>query len=102
MTRNRILFILSLLLIGSAVIWAAPKPPGQHLNVTEVSIDFVAEMLRITGEDFDFGGPIAVTLGEIGEITSLCALDVAALDAAFMAQRPKGRLPVPGSWIGRP
>ncbi len=69
MTRKRIAFTLGLVLIGAAAL-AAPKPPGQHLNVTEVTADIDAGTLTIVGEDFDFGpGPLVVTLGEYGLLT---------------------------------
>ena len=67
--RKRIAFPLCLILIGTAAL-AAPKPPGQHLNVTEVTADIDAGTLTIVGEDFDFGpGPLVVTLGEYGLLT---------------------------------
>ena len=66
--RQQIKLTLFLALIGTAAL-AAPKPPGQHLNVTEVTADIGAGTLTITGEDFNVGpGPLDVALGEFGSL----------------------------------
>jgi len=56
---------------------AGQKPggqqPGGHLRIDEVLVDFTLETITITGEDFDFGGYLEVTLGQVpGDITGLC------------------------------
>lgn len=53
-----------------------PKPPGQHLNITEVIADCENHTLLIRGEDFDFGHYLEVTLGELGDISSYCEEDL--------------------------
>ena len=57
-------FLLSIALIGPPT-WA--KPPGGHLNITEVFVD--ATELIIKREDFDIGAPVVGTLGEFGQLT---------------------------------
>lgn len=99
MTSNRQAFIFSLLLVVPAAVSAAPKPPGKHLNVTEVTIDFATEMLRIISEDFDFGGPISVSLGEIGDISSLCALDVSGSPHQIHCDFSAAGLPPDGDYL---
>ena len=50
--------------------WGRPKT---QLRITEVSVDFNAQIIKITGSDFDFGpGPLRVSLGELGDISALC------------------------------
>ena len=52
--------------------------PGARLNIVEVFTDFEQEFITIIGEDFDFGRPLVVTLGEagnFGDISDLCVAD---------------------------
>ncbi len=64
------ILLCSLSLNGPTALAAQPKPtpPGNHLNITEVLVDFDGEgvpvSITITGEHFDFGGPLEVTLGD--------------------------------------
>ena len=56
---------------------AAPggQNPGGDLRVTEVFVDFNAESIEVTGENFDFGpGPLTVSLGEFGDVSALCSV----------------------------
>ena len=46
----------------------APSPPGDHLIITEVAVDFDAKTLTITGEHFSFGNDLEVTLGGFGPL----------------------------------
>jgi len=77
---------ISIFILLSALAWiltttptalAAPpegQQPGGHLRITEVLVDFNAETLAVTGEDFDFNNisKLHITLGEFGDITALC------------------------------
>ncbi len=69
------LLAIPLFSVPSTVLAAKPKPgpPGHHLNITEVFVDFGPPgSLTINGEDFNFGpGPLVVTLGEFGELSVL-------------------------------
>ena len=59
------LILLATLSVGQS----APKPPGQHLSITEVSVIFgPPDIIVIKGEDFDFGSPLDVALGEFGSL----------------------------------
>ena len=55
----------------------AAAPPGGHLNIDEVWVNFgPPDTLRIRGEDFDFGpGPLVVTLGNFGPLTMLAPIE---------------------------
>ena len=48
-------FVLLLVLVIASQAWSA-KPPGGHLNITVVLVDFDQETITIVGEDLDFGG----------------------------------------------
>ena len=70
--------LLALLLLSGPLApdgASAAQPPGKHLIISQVSVDFGAQTIVITGADFDFGAPLQVMLGEIGSITSLCSAD---------------------------
>jgi hypothetical protein len=63
------------LIIIAGIFYAQPalgaKPPGGHLNIVEVMLDFDNEVITIIGEDFDFGDPLVVTLGGV-DISNHC------------------------------
>jgi len=59
-----IVFLLSI----SISLNAMAAPPGGHLNITEVLVDFDAKTITIMGEDLDFGGELDVTLGDMGSL----------------------------------
>ncbi len=68
-----------LLAVGSAALGqGGAKQPGGHLQINEVWVDFDAQTIQITGRDFDFGRPLRVSLGELGDISSLCAANFSA------------------------
>ena len=67
-----------LLLLNAALGPAAdaappgPAPPGGHLNITAVVVDTGPPgLLTISGESFDLGGPLEVTLGEFGTLATV-------------------------------
>lgn len=69
-----------LLLLNAALGPAAdaappgPAPPGGHLNITAVVVDTGPPgLLTISGENFDLGGPLEVTLGEFGTLATVSA-----------------------------
>jgi len=70
------ILLLSMVIVGIPALEAmAADEPGGNVRITEVYVDFDAEVINITGEDFDFGNNLQVTLGEIGDITDLCLPD---------------------------
>ena len=52
--------------LAATVVWAQ-QPPGQHLNIEEVTVTIgVSDIeLEISGWDFDFGEPLEVTLAGV-------------------------------------
>ena len=54
-------FLLSMAMVAQAEGEVKPKPPGQHLNITEVNADCATHTLLITGEDFNIGHYLEVT-----------------------------------------
>jgi Collagen triple helix repeat (20 copies) len=71
-SRRLALWTLACLLAAAPAIAAGP---GRHLEITEVAVDFGTSTIAITGQDFDFGGGLTVSLGEIGDVTALCTAD---------------------------
>ncbi|MGB0909698.1 MAG: hypothetical protein ACPGYT_05000 [Nitrospirales bacterium] len=55
---------------GASVVTAKPgaTPPGDHINITEVSVDTAADTITIIGEELGFGNPLEVTLGAFGPL----------------------------------
>ena len=73
-TLSRAVVVALILLATSLGVQSAPNPPGGHLNITEVSVVFgPPDLIVIKGEDFDFGSPLDVTLGEFGSLFILAA-----------------------------
>ncbi len=70
--RMRCVGLVSVLAVATAA-GAGGRQPGGHLRITEVLVDFAAEEIQITGEQFDFGRPLRVSLGQLGDISGLCA-----------------------------
>ena len=63
------------ILATNAQVYAAKavNGPGGHLRITGVFVDNAVETIIIEGEDFDFGSPLTVTLGDV-DITEICTL----------------------------
>ena len=72
-TTGVLLLLLSIALPVSGQSSTKPRPPGNHLNISEVFVDKGEGRLTILGEDFDFGSPLVVTLGEFGALEILQA-----------------------------
>jgi len=85
--------------ISIAGVTLAAGPPGDHLNITEVFVDSDAGTILILGEDFDFGGALQVTLGEIGDITSDCTEDLVSDPQTITCDLSSNGFPVPGDYL---
>ena len=66
-----------------------PTPPGNHLNIIEVSVDFNTNTLTIIGEDLGFGAPLVVTLGGI-DIGFMTATNVEIVSTITSSTFPPG------------
>ena len=74
--------------------------PGHHLRVTEVHIDFDTEVIGVTGDDFDFGsGPLLVSLGTLGDISSICMVDFTLPHRISCDFSGAGGLPSDGDYL---
>lgn len=84
------LLAIPLFSVPSTALAAKPKPtpPGNHLNITKVAVDFDAETLTITGEQFSFVNTLEVTLGEFGLLNI-----VTTTDTEIVVDFPGGGLP---------
>ena len=78
-----LLFAGAVFMAGTTAVQAA-EPPGGHLNIVEVELDFETSTMYIYGEDFDFGEPLMVTLGTIGPITDFCSADPQLITCIFL------------------
>ena len=89
--RTYLRFVLGVIALGLAALMAQGKGgqnPGGHLRVTEVLVDFNAQAIEITGEDFDFGlGPLTISLGELGDISALSTVRFLPYQAGFPTKR---------------
>ncbi|MDH3920103.1 MAG: hypothetical protein OEU25_18220, partial [Rhodospirillales bacterium] len=97
--------LLSAAALGQGALAAPPAgdKPGGHLKITEVVVDFPGETILITGEGFDFGGPLQITLGDagnVGDISVDCTEDLAAApQTIFCDLGPAGGLPEAGDYL---
>jgi len=86
------IFVLLLVLVIASQAWSA-KPPGGHLNITEVEVDLSAGangQITIMGEDLDFGGALDVTLGDFGSLAIVGAPTPTMIVADLPAGIPEG------------
>jgi len=88
MSRERIAYVLgAVLLVVVSVSPAHAAPPGGHLNIEEVlvTIGDPDTTLEINGQDFDFGGPLQVSLaGVAAMLTSATSTQIIATVATSL------------------
>ena len=84
---------------------SSSNQPGHHLEITEVFVDFGAEAIVITGEDFDFGpGPLLVLLGDVGNpaagnITATCVANLVTVPQEIVCDFSGAGLPPDGDYL---
>lgn len=67
------LLLTTLTMLGFCGLARATAPPGTHLHIEDVSVDFTAKKILILGQMFNFGpGPLRVTLANVGNLTPIC------------------------------
>lgn len=77
---------------------ALAAPPGDHLLITAVHVDETLNTIMIMGQQFNFGpGPLVVTLGQVGNITSQCQTPPPT--AALITCTLSGGLPPAGDYL---
>jgi microcystin-dependent protein len=80
------LLLVAIMFAGSTQAAPAAQLPGQHLNVEQVFIvPGNPDTLLIMGNDFDFGKPLAVELGDLGALVI-----VSATATQIVAELPDG------------
>jgi hypothetical protein len=90
--------LLSLLVATQAFAAKAPEPP---LRITEVALNFLAETMTIKGQSFA-NGPLTVTLGNLGNITTQCATNFLAIPQLITCDfSSTGGLPIDGDYLLR-
>lgn len=85
--------------LGLAPVPALAAGPGGHLEITEVAVDAAAETITISGRDLDFGGPLAVELGELGDVTPLCSASFAPPPQTIVCDFSATGLPPAGDYL---
>ncbi len=61
--------LTTLTMIGFCGQARATTPPGTHLHIEDVFVDFTAKKILILGQQFSFGpGPLTVTLANVGTL----------------------------------
>jgi len=92
MKTRRNIFALCVLVLLLAWSVLAQRQPGGHLNITEVIVDDPNNPTSITiiGEDFLFGSPLQVTLGEVGLLTIVGTPTDTMIDALLPANLAAG------------
>ncbi len=55
---------ISLSMLAQQALAAPPGAagPGGHVDIIQVAVDFDAEIIAISGHDFDFGEPLVVRI----------------------------------------
>lgn len=66
------ILIASTMTLGFFGLAQATAPPGTHLQIQDVSVNFTAKTITILGQQFNFGpGPLMVTLANVGLYSKL-------------------------------
>jgi hypothetical protein len=81
--------------LSIVVSTAAAAPP---LDITEVRVDSASSRIVITGAGFGSASTLAVTLGEIGEITRLCSPQATTPETVTCDFARVGGLPAAGDY----
>jgi len=87
------------ILATSAQVYAAKavNGPGGHLRITGILVDFDNRTIDISGEDFDFGGPLSVVIESIGDITGSCTIFPDA--PQIVCDADMFGMPLPGDYL---
>jgi hypothetical protein len=73
-----------------------------ELAISEIHVDFENKNIEISGAYFDLGlGPLQVTLGHIGDISSSCALNTASVPQTITCDFWSSGLPPDGDYLVR-
>jgi len=94
--KSQFLFKIALRALPLLIVATASQarslaaPPGKHLSISEVFLlPGDPNLLEIRGQDFDFGAPLVVTLGDIGQLDVWSASSTEII-AALPSNLPPG------------
>jgi len=86
------------MMLGTSSLASAAAPPGTHLQIQDVSVNFTAQKILILGQQFNFGpGPLTVTLANVGNLTPDCTPNFAVTPQTITCDLSGGTPPFPGA-----
>jgi hypothetical protein len=93
-----ILLFTALTMFGFYGLAGAQTPPGTHLQIQDVGVDFSLKKITILGQMFNFGpGPLTVTLANVGNLTPDCTPNFTATPQTITCDLSGGTPPFPGA-----
>lgn len=108
MMKNRVeplsivgkVFLLLFLCVFCSQAIAKASSSKQVVVIKEAAIDFGTDEILILVDGLDLApGPLLVTLGNLGDITSLCTEDLLATPPMVLCDFSSGGLPVDGDYL---
>ena len=93
-------FLLLLLCAFCSQAVAKTSKTNQVVVIKEAAIDFSLDEILVLVDGLDLApGPLLVTLGDLGDITSLCTEDLLATPPTVVCDFSSGGLPVDGDYL---
>jgi microcystin-dependent protein len=93
-------FLLLLLCAFCNQLVAKTSTANQVVVIKEAAVDFGIDEILVLVDGLDLApGPLLVTLGDLGDITSLCTEDLLATPPAVLCDFSLGGLPVDGDYL---
>ena len=93
-------FLLLLLCAFCNQLVAKTSKANQVVVITEAAVDFGMDKILVLVDGLDLApGPLLVTLGDLGDITSLCIEDLLATPPTVVCDFSSGGLPVDGDYL---
>ena len=88
----------AVMMLGFCGVARAQTPPGTHLQIENVFVNFAAKKITILGQMFNFGpGPLTVTLADVGNITPDCTPNFAVTPQTITCDLSGGVPPFPSA-----
>lgn len=94
------LLFTAVMMLEFCGIARATTPPGTHLQIQDVSVNFSIKKITILGQMFDFGpGPLMVSLANVGDLTPDCTPNFAVTPQTITCDLSGGphRFPAPAT-----
>jgi hypothetical protein len=75
------------------------QSPQVPATIREVFVDFTIQRITIEGDGFDTTGPVQVSLGLVGNISSLCNANLVSNRQSIVCNFSPGGLPPNGDYL---